>query len=147
MEYNKNQENYLYSIGIDCGVKTGFAVWSVKEQKLVCVETKTIHDAINEVTRVFKKQPKIKVFIEDARLRKWLGKDAEVKKQGAGSVKRDAKIWEDFCKKNKIPYYLVNPLNNLTKVSSDTFVKMTKWKGRTSNHARDAALMVYGRNY
>ena len=33
----------------------------------------------------------------------------------------------------------------MTKWSAEVFADMTGWKGRTSNHARDAALLVYGR--
>lgn len=40
----------------------------------------------------------IKLRIEDARLRKWYGNAGREELQGAGSVNRDASIWETRCK-------------------------------------------------
>jgi hypothetical protein len=64
---------------------------------------------------------------------------------GAGSVKRDCAIWEDFCRDLGIDYIPVPPQAGLTKWPADYFNKVTGWKGRTSDHARDAALLVYGK--
>lgn len=64
--------------------------------------------------------------------------------QGAGSIKRDCHIWEDFLKDNNITYQAVGPLNGLTKLSSEVFQKVTGWTQQTNNHARDAAMLVYG---
>ena len=64
---------------------------------------------------------------------------------GAGSVRRDCEIWEEFCNHYKIPFDAVPPRKGLTKWDADTFAKVTGYKGRTSNHARDAALLVFGK--
>lgn len=146
MTNKKRDENFNYAIGIDCGVNTGFAVWSVKEQKLVFVKTLPIHQALLEVYKTFKHEKEIIIIIEDARLRKWFGNNSDAKKQGAGSVKRDSKIWEDFCIDFKIPYRLVNPMNNKTKLDEKTFKHYTGFEGRTSNHARDASMLVFKLN-
>ena len=66
-------------------------------------------------------------------------------REGIGSVKRDAQIWEDWCKENKINYKMIHPKNNCTKYKSDIFQKITGWAGRTNEHARDAAMLVFKR--
>ena len=82
---------------------------------------------------------------EDARLRKWIPqiKGKEVL-QGVGSVKRDAGIWEDFLRDLGVPFEMVAPKNNITKLSADSFRKITGWQSKTNEHSRDAAMLVFG---
>ena len=51
----------------------------------------------------------IKLRIEDARLRKWYGNAGREELQGAGSVNRDASIWETRCKEQRIDYRTISP--------------------------------------
>ena len=67
------------------------------------------------------------------------------KAQGAGSVKRDCSIWEDFCKDYGIPFWAKPPVKGATKVSADYFKMVSHYQGRTSEHSRDAAMLVIGR--
>lgn len=142
---------YEILIGIDTGVNTGFATYSPISRRLYAVETLLIHQAMERVLEISKTM-RVKVRIEDARQRTWFGNanDAKVrakvdaKQQGAGSVKRDATIWEDFLKDKGIAFEMVNPEKNKTKLEAEAFTKYTGWVGRTSNHARDAAMLVYG---
>lgn len=131
-------------IGIDTGVNTGFAKWCTKEKCLTEVSTIALHTAILRLEAMRLEGLKIKVRIEDARLRKWFGKVEKDNQQGVGSVKRDAKIIEDYCKDMGIDYELVAPKNNTTKVNAAYFKKITGWEGSTNNHGRDAAMLVYG---
>lgn len=92
----------------------------------------------------------VTVFIEDARLRKWIPQEASCseyrgKLMGAGSVKRDASFWEDFCKDYGIRLVKVPPRENTTKLAPRVFARITGYKGRTSEHARDAAMLVFGK--
>lgn len=144
MTKQKEEQNFNYAIGIDCGVNTGFAVWCINRQKLISVKSLKIHQAILKIIEAKKRGGEIKVYIEDARLRKWFGKDSQLKKQGAGSVKRDSKIWEDFCIDYEIPYQLVNPKDNKTKLDAKTFKTYTKFEGVTNEHSRDASMLVFG---
>lgn len=137
-----NYSEYEYIIGIDTGVNTGFATYDVKAKKLVTVHTCKIHTAMEQIRAI--RDKKIFVRFEDARKRKWLGNKGRESLQGAGSVKRDAKIWEDFLEDYGIPYEAVAPKNNKTKVKADYFGKLTGWSKRTSEHSRDASLLVFG---
>lgn len=135
-------------IGIDTGTKTGFAVWDGK--RFLEIETLKLWQALDRVRRMKEQGEDITVVFEDARQRKWLPREKSIseyrgKMIGAGSVKRDAVIWEEFCIDNGIKFFSVPPAKGLTKWSSQTFSEVTGWKGRTSNHGRDAALLVYGR--
>jgi hypothetical protein len=88
----------------------------------------------------------LQVVFEDARQRTWFGKgDTNAKAQGAGSVKRDCSIWEDFCKDYGIPYWAKPPVKGATKVSAEYFKMVSHYQGRTSEHSRDAAMLVIGR--
>ena len=144
----------MICIGIDPGTHTGVAVWDTREGKFLSLETLPIHRAlekVKEMTHPFWHMDKlyhedIQVVFEDARQRTWFGKgDTNAKLQGAGSVKRDCSIWEDFCKDYEIPYWAKPPVKGATKVSADYFKMVSHWQGRTSEHARDAAMLVIGR--
>lgn len=134
----------MIQIGIDCGVKTGFAI--AEDGKLLVVATETITGAMACIMlQWLEKHPDLTVYIEDARKRTWVTGGRE-KLQGVGSVKRDCSIWEQFCIEQRIKYVLVHPKDNSTKLSAEQFKKITGWESRTSEHGRDAAMLVYKRN-
>ncbi len=134
---------YQLIIGIDTGKNTGFATYSPITRRLLSVETLPIHKAMQKVYTASKTM-KVLVRFEDARKRKWFGNAGKEKLQGAGSIKRDAVIWEDYLKDLGIPFEAVAPKSNKTKLSAEAFKKLTGWSGRTSNHGRDAAMLVIG---
>ena len=134
-------------IGIDAGTNTGVAVWDDKQKKLLSVESMQLHQALEKVLNLHLTD-KICVIIEDARLRTWYGNDwkqSKQKLQGVGSVKRDCVIWGEFCKDKKIEHYMQHPKHNVTKLTAEAFQIVTGYKGRTNEHGRDAAMLVFGR--
>lgn len=150
-------KKHAFYIGIDAGVTTGFAMWDRKSKKLIQVQSVMIHQAMQMVVDAVRgleecaahtKEPPdtILVRVEDARLRveNFYGKAGPAKLQGVGSVKRDAKIWEDFLTDYKIPFELVHPKNNKTKVTQEYFKKVTGWQDKTNEHSRDAGMLVFG---
>jgi hypothetical protein len=141
----KFRKVYKYIIGIDTGLNTGICVWDVSGRFIQIIETLRIHKAMN-VVRSWQENPacEILVRVEDARKRKWFGKGASDKVQGAGSIKRDAKIWEDFLIDLGVDFEMVDPKNNTTKISQEYFNKLSGHNGRCSVHARDAAMLVIG---
>jgi hypothetical protein len=136
-----------YIIGIDSGVNTGIAIWDKQEKKFVDITTTMIHRAMDAVKKWHEANISnpIHVRVEDARQRKWFGNSGREQLQGAGSIKRDAGIWEDFLKDLGISYEMVAPKNNSTKLTSATFKQITKWEKSTNEHNRDAAMLVYGK--
>lgn len=135
----------MICIGIDPGTHTGVAVWDTREGKFLSLETLPIHRALSMVLHMAEEHD-LQVVFEDARQRTWFGHgDTNAKAQGAGSVKRDCSIWEDFCKDYGIPYWAKPPVKGATKVSADYFKMVSHYQGRTSEHSRDAAMLVIGR--
>lgn len=138
MNINKK---YTYIIGIDPGVKTGFASWNVKDNSFEFICSLPIHEVIIILNYRDNKQSFIRV--EDARKRKWFGGSGREKLQGAGSIKRDSKIWEDYLKYKGFDYEMVAPKNNKTKLNTDLFSKITGWEKPTNEHSRDAAMLCF----
>lgn len=133
-------------IGIDPGKNTGFAVWHRDGRYLAEVSTMSITEAIDRVKMMADILGKgnIRLFIEDARKRKWYGETGRERLKGAGSICRDCTIWEDFCREQGLEYRMMAPSAGCTKLGASQFKALTKWQGRTSNHARDAAMLVFG---
>ena len=136
-------------IGIDPGTHTGLAVWN--GSVLVECTTLPIHKAMGFVMsyrdRCAARREGLAVVFEDARQRTWFGRDknSTAKLQGAGSIKRDCSIWEDFLTDEGIEFRAVPPVRGGTKLDADYFAELSGWTGKTSNHARDAAILVIGR--
>lgn len=128
-------------IGIDTGTITGVA--RSEKGELVEVFSSTILNAFDYVLQ----HRDARFYIEDARKLKWGGynKGNTQRLQGAGSVKRDAAIWEEFMEKHELDYVLVDPRRNRKKLDAKTFQRITGYMGRTNEHGRDAAMMVYSR--
>lgn len=134
-------------IGIDPGVHTGFAVWN--GGRFTELGTYPLHRAFLRLLDIMEADD-VHVVFEDARLRKWIPREATISEargraQGAGSVKRDCAIWEAICRYYRLPFDALPPKAGMTKLSADAFARLTGWATRTSNHARDAAMLVFGR--
>ena len=155
-------------IGIDPGEHTGLAVWDSATQSFRVVATLPLHKAMKEVVK-WAHSPelygarcasKVRVVCEDARQRTWFAPERNNseyrgKLMGAGAAKRDAKIWEEFLSDRDVAlpwandmgltYEMHKPQKGGTKWPAETFASVTRYTGRTSEHSRDAALLVYGR--
>lgn len=133
-----------YKIGIDPGTKTGIAVWCNEEKKLIAVNTMKIHEAILAVLNL-RHDFEVEMVIEDPNT--WVqfrqNNQAKARAQGAGSVKRDFAIWRDLCNEYQIPMRKVRLQGTIKKLDRVKFQKITGYMGRTSEHARDAAMLVF----
>lgn len=132
-------------IGIDPGEHTGIGTFDTVQNALIDCKTLKMHTAFEYVLGFDK--PFVRV--EDARLRKWFGKNSVAKAQGAGAIKIQCTIWESFLidmkKRGRISgYEMIKPVRGGTKLDPALFKKITKYTGRTSNHARDAAMIAFG---
>jgi hypothetical protein len=135
---------YTHVIGVDTGTNTGIAVWSTKDKAFDYFGTIKIHEALFMIRDLAEDTDKnILVRVEDARKRGNSSKMANAMAQGVGSVKRDASIFEDFLMEYKIDYHLLRPSKTTTKMSVQEFAKFTGITTRTSNHCRDACMLVF----
>lgn len=142
-------------IGVDCGLDTGVSVWCQNQKKITFFKRMMIHEAlfylhlrIDEIALV---------RVEDSRKRKWFGDNSKNKQQGAGSVKRDCKIWEDFLRDLGIPYQMVAPAKGSTYKATKAkpkrmhdfhrlFPKIPRLTTVSEDHIRDATYLCYGIN-
>lgn len=137
---------YGLIIGIDPGVNTGWAYWSPAEKEFMQIETINSACALGRISDLFGDYgaEKMLVIFEDARQRQWFGDKGREALQGAGSIKRECQIWADWLELHGIEYRAVSPKAKGAKLSAEQFAKLTGWHGRTSQHARDAAMLVWG---
>lgn len=140
-----NKMNAKILIGVDVGVTTGFAVFDKDKKGLVVVTSMMIHRAMEQVILYADNIGRDKMFVrfEDARLRTWFGGTGSEMWQGAGSIKRDSSIWEDYLRDKMINFETVKPAAKMSKWSADYFKSVTKWHGMTNEHGRDAAVLVW----
>ena len=133
-------------IGIDTGVKTGFA-HSI-DGVLQDISTETILSAQERVLDIrneaAQSDVKLIVCIEDVRKRSCVDRSiGRERMQGVGSVKRDCGIWQEFCERHGLRHILVAPANVDTKRKAKDFEMITGWTSRTSEHGRDAGMMIH----
>lgn len=122
-------------IGIDPGKYTGLAI--TVDGKLRNMDTLLIHEAMDAVRSI--NVPDLVVVVEDARKRSGNPQAA----QGAGSIKRDCTIWEDFLQSLKISFKMVAPRKNGTRFRDQIFkASFPYWTKRTSQHSRSAANLL-----
>ena len=139
-------------VGIDPGTDTGFAVWDSEEHYFVDICTCKLHEALVRLHDIWRLSNHKDIFVvfEDARQRKWFPKEKDESEyrgrlMGAGAAKRDSKVWEEFLTDYGIPFEAHKPQAGGTKWSADYFARVTGYTKRCSEHARDAALLVFQR--
>ena len=130
-------------IGIDPGTDTGLCVYRSRTD--FELHTMTIIAAIDLVRQLHETET-IRVYIENPNLRKWFGTTGREKLQGAGSIKRDFAIWKEVLVTYKIDFVELSPKDIIgLKTKQTQFNQMTGYQKKSSVHARDAAMMVWGR--
>lgn len=152
------------AIGIDPGVKTGFAVKNLSTKEFLEVKTVKAYQ-IPELVLKYGEDFEIYVVFEDARKRTWYGnyertlfnkfmsgvrmstKEKNAYKgilQGSGDVRGQSRSIEQFLEDYKIPYIAKKPTAKTTKVSVEYFNRLTRWSKRSSEHSRDAGMLIQG---
>lgn len=139
-------------IGIDPGINNGVCL--VIDSKIEVLVTLHFWQVI-EVLSSFKKpndnDMDVHVYLEYPNYnkptfqKKGADTQAAVNKisQNVGGNKAYAHLIYTFCVKEGISVTRVKPTSK--KLDAATFAKITKYTGRTSQHARDAAMLIYGR--
>ena len=134
-----------WHVGIDPGVKTGLAVWDKSAKNFTEIGTLGIIAALSRCLQLAGIDGNtIQFHYEDARLRVWKGTKGREVLKGVGSIERDCAIWQSFFQHHKLNYRAVAPRDVKTKMSKKRFQDWTGWTGRTSEHARDAGMIVFG---
>ena len=153
-----------FYIGIDPGRKTGFAVWDSSDKKLCVVKTFSfwqVADELEEISSTFlihAPEPCAldvlpTVVIEDPSKNKptffrkgMTQREMQKISQNVGANKEHGLLMIDRAESLGFEVIRVRPYSKTqTKLKADTFKKITGYQGRTSEHARDAAMLVFGR--
>ena len=137
-------------IGIDPGLHTGLAVWDTSSRQFLEIRCSGIVDAMDYLDHLRSERGIGLVVFEDARQRTWIPREKDLaqmkgRAMGAGSVKRDCSIWEEWCTSRGVQYIATKPKNGMTKLTDAYFRGITGYDRRTNNHGRDAAMLVFQR--
>ena len=136
-------------IGIDPGRNTGVAIWDGPRQQFNKLTTLDFWGVIELIDR-YKKvgTDYFKIVIENPGLNKptFARKGESVKlamnrSQKVGRNKEQAYLIIGYCKLHKIDFTEVRPTQ--TKWNADPFRRLTKYRGSTNEHNRDAARLVW----
>lgn len=141
-----------YLIGFDCGKKTGVAVWEVDYQQFSAIKTVDFWKAYNWVSTSFNAAETI-IYIEDPSQNRpvWRRegmKEHEYQKkcQDVGAVKRESLLMIEGLQRQEFEVKAIQPnKGSFTKLTAAAFKKITKYTKRTSEHSRDAAMLVFQR--
>ncbi len=139
----------MICIGIDPGKQTGIAIWSKTRKKFESIETVRIHQAMIIVQQQMELHgsSNLRVYVENPNT--WIGwerrKKSDSKKMGAGSIKRDYSIWEDYLDDIGVEMIGTKLQGTLKKLRYEEFAQITGIKKRTTEHSRDAAMLVFDR--
>lgn len=145
-----------YVIGIDPGKHTGFAVYDRHTRQLIDLRTSTFWTTVFDLERYLEDCGALnfEVVIEDVTQLKAVfqkqGDGSSRKRehiaQGVGSVKRDAELLIQFIEAKGIRLNKMVPRKGGTsKMKVEAFNALTKWNKSSSEHSRDAAMLVFGR--
>ena len=137
-------------VGIDPGLHTGLAVWDTSSRQFLDIRCSGIVSAMDYLDDIAYNRGIGLVVFEDARQRTWIPREkdlAQVKGRamGAGSVKRDCSIWQEWCEARSIQYIASRPKTGMTKLTDAYFRGITGYDRRTNEHGRDAAMLVFQR--
>ena len=149
-------------IGVDPGSITGVCVWDVDRQRIADMKSMS-HIGFMEWVVVNKDMYEVLVVIEDPNLNQPVfmtkeergqifGRDKDASElalrillrraQNIGMNKQIAKTLMEFLESKGIDFAPFRPY--MKKMDAEQFKSYTGWAGRTNQHNRDAARLVYG---
>lgn len=147
-----------YIAGVDPGVKTGFALWNREEKRFEWVETSTFWEVFFRITKSCVLNPaNTHIVIEVAHLAPFTFRQRRGKAESfatmdrmarnVGQVTREAQLLVEGFRRLGFTVSEQKPLGKAKKADDDRkqFERLTGWTERTSQHARDAARLCYGR--
>ena len=134
--------NITHIISIDPGSNTGFAILDVKTRELSSLCTTNAPTAQAYIEAFTANVKGVLIVVEDARLRSGFKNQYAAKM--AAVIKNNCKLWEQWLKLKGINYEMVAPRKaNPTKHNPALFATYTGYKGRTSEHSRDAGMLAF----
>lgn len=147
-----------FYIGIDPGKKTGYAVWDSEEKEFVTIGTITFWKVVVEVDKMLNYEEyyhdignNLTVVVEMpgrflyARHRNVNHKTELNIAHKSGGTYREAELLIERFESLGLRVIAVRPSKkSQTKLTAETFKRLTGYTARTSEHGRDAAMLVFG---
>lgn len=146
---------YDYAVGIDPGTATGVALalpeTEARGYRWEQLQTLPLHRALAYVEDIVRRLEsergcaRVLVVVEDARQIS----GPALKKLGAGSIRRDCKVWEELladlgAELDGLRTIFVKPTNRtLRKLDAEQLATYTGCQLKGSQHARDAAGVLF----
>lgn len=139
-------------IGIDPGVHNGIAIYRKKRRHLY-LKTVKFWDLIRLINSLLKKRYEDPLFVVleyPNFIKPTFGREnipevrfLDRRAQDVGSNKRTAELIKDYLEMCDIEYTLVRPSKKSPKWDKRKFDTVTDYEGPHSQHARDAAKLLY----
>ncbi len=155
-------KDYNIMIGVDPGSITGVCVWDPDRQKILDMQSMShvefmewiiIGDGVYHMV-VAIENPNLNqpVFMTKEETGIIFGRDRIQsdtalrillrRAQNIGMNKQIAKTFMEFMESKGIAFVPIRPFRK--KMDAEQFKNLTKWEGRTNQHNRDAAILVFG---
>lgn len=141
-----------YYIGVDPGRKTGYALWDSEKRKLVEIYTWTFWRLFDYVHPRFNPDNTAIVIEDPSQNRPTFYREGATRRemekisQNVGANKEHAILLIERFESLGFEVLRVRPSKKTqTKLTAKAFERITGYSERTSEHARDAAMLVYGR--
>ena len=136
-------------LGIDPGKRTGLAFYDVEAGTLTRCEALDFWEAVEAVTEaadtiagaVVEDARRIGLYARRDDLR---GRRRDAAARSVGEIDAQVRLWLELLERLAIPTATEQPTRQ--KWDAATFASLTGWEGRTNEHARDAARLVFGRS-
>lgn len=146
-----------FVIGVDPGVKTGFAVWDREQKKLTAIETVSFWELFLGIQRSLLYNTLNTCFVIEIAnyaptFRERRGKaqsvgTADRMSRNVGGLSREADLLVEGFRQLGYEVIERRPIGKAKKAADDVeqFERLTGWTERTSQHARDAGRLCYQR--
>ena len=149
-------------VGLDPGEETGVAVCDPKAERLKYVMSQSFWVVVSLFETELGPEtpsdgsspgPVVLVIIEDARALPIYGRHGKVRgarwdklARNVGRVDRETQLWVEYLARRGYRVLLARPSRGQEKWDAATFKRITRYQGRTNQHGRDAARLVWGRS-
>jgi len=129
-------------IGIDPGTTTGYA--EIMDGTYIVIRQMNIIQAMDTVRINRSLGFDICLHVENPNMRKYFGNSGREKLQGAGSIKRDYKIWTEFAAEYGLRLFPIAPAQIGSQFDNEAiFHSATGYPKKCGKHARDAAKIIF----
>ena len=146
---NNGHHYNVIDIGVDAGQKTGLAAKELGTQRWVLLKTVSFWGAIDCLRELDEQFTIRRVVVEDPSQNRPVFRRgvpcAQLLKiaQNVGANKSDAKRLIEYCQRQGWSVVTSRPTKrSLTKLDPETFQRLTGITQRTSEHVRDAVMLI-----